>query len=57
MSWKKNRTDKVADVLRFVGYAFLAFDAIILSAFTLWFTGRFIWHLMQWLDDVFFSRW
>ena len=57
MSWKKRFTDNVGDILRFIGYAFLAFDLIVLSIFSLWFIAKFVYELSLWLDRVMFDRW
>jgi hypothetical protein len=45
----------VARLLRFAGYVFLAFDAIVLSSFTFWFVAKFVWHLAGWLDHRLFD--
>ena len=55
MVWKKKFSEQIADILRFAGYVFLAFDAIVLSAFTFWFIAKFIWHFGGWLDHKLFS--
>lgn len=55
MSWRKRFTDNAADILRFIGYLFLFLDAIVLSIFTLWFTGKFIWFFARWLNRVIFD--
>jgi hypothetical protein len=57
MSWKKPFTDNLAGLFRFIAYAFLAFDLIVLSIFSLWFISKFVYELSLWLDRVFFSRW
>lgn len=56
MSWKKKFTDSVGDTLRFIGYAFLVCDCILLSLFSLWFIGKFLWRLSEWLDRVIFDQ-
>ena len=56
MSWKKNTTEKAGDGLRFAAYLFIALDAIVISAFTLWFVWNFTAKLMDWLDRVLFLR-
>jgi hypothetical protein len=56
MSWKKKITENAAGTLRFIGYAFIIFDAIVLSAFTLWFTCKFLWQLINWLNKTIFSE-
>ena len=55
MSWRKKFTDNAGDTLRFIGYAFLAFDLIVLSVFSLWFTGKFLYRLSGWLNRVLFG--
>ena len=57
MSWKKRFTDNIADVLRFIGYAFLALDAIALAVFSFWFIAKFVYELSLWIDRVLFERW
>jgi len=57
MSWQKKKLETIADVFRFIGYAFLIFDGIVLGFFTFWFTCRFIGHLIDWLDRNFFQGW
>lgn len=56
MSWQKNFIDHIGDILRFIGYAFLAFDLIVLSLFSLWFVCNFIYRLSGWLNRVMFDR-
>jgi hypothetical protein len=56
VSWKDNFFDKVADMLRFIGYACIAIDAIILAAFSLWFTGKFIWFFTDWINRIIFVQ-
>jgi hypothetical protein len=55
MYWKKKFSEQIADILRFAGYVFLAFDAIVLSAFTFWFIAKFIWHFGGWLNYKLFN--
>jgi hypothetical protein len=55
MSWRKNFTDNAGDILRFIGYAFLAIDLIVLSVFSLWFVTKFIYRTCGWLDRVLFE--
>ena len=55
MNWKKKFSEHISDLLRFIAYVFLAFDAIVLAAFTFWFVAKFIWHLGQWLNYVLFD--
>jgi hypothetical protein len=55
MSWRKHFTDNAGDTLRFIAYAFLAFDLIVLSIFSLWFVGKFIYFLSDWLNRVMFG--
>ena len=55
MGWRRQFVDQIAEILRFIGYSFLFFDAIILSLFTLWFTGKFLWFFTRWLNRVIFS--
>ena len=58
MSWKKKFTDHIGDVLRFVGYIFLAFDAIVLSVFLFWFIVKFVWRFAEFIDfHIFNSPW
>jgi len=56
MSWQKTFIDKAGDILRFIGYAFLAVDAIVLAAFTFWFIAKFVWNFMSFLNRVMFGR-
>jgi hypothetical protein len=56
MTWRMRFIDSAGETLRFIGYLFLVLDAIILSAFTLWFTGKFLWFFAHWLDRVIFSN-
>jgi hypothetical protein len=58
MNWRKRFIDDAADNLRFIGYLFLYLDAILLAAFTLWFTKNFVWFFACWLKSVLFDeRW
>ena len=56
MSWRKKLTDNISDVLRFSAYIFLAFDAIVLSAFLFWFLAKFLWRLTQYIDYKIFQN-
>ena len=56
MGWHNRFTDKAGDTLRFIGYLFLFLDAIVLSIFTLWFTAKFIWFFVGWLNRVAFGK-
>lgn len=56
MSWRKKFSDNAGDTLRFIGYLFLFLDAIVFSAFSLWFIGKFIWFFACWLDRVVFGN-
>ena len=55
MSWRQKVSDHIADFLRFIGYVFLAFDAIVLAVFSFWFVAKFLWHLTQYLNRVLFD--
>ena len=55
MSWQKKRTDDVANALRFVGWVFLALDAILAATFSLWFVWKFLSFLKDWLTKTIFS--
>ena len=55
MSWRSRLTDDIGERLRFIGYAFLILDGVVLSLFTLWLTAKFLWFLGCWLDRVMFS--
>jgi hypothetical protein len=55
MSWRKTFTDNIGDILRFIGYAFLTFDMIVLSIFSLWFTSKFVYFLSGWLNRRMFN--
>jgi hypothetical protein len=48
MSWNRRRTDDLANALRFVGWVFLAIDAILLAIFSLW----FVWHFLAFFRDL-----
>ena len=56
MSWRKKLTDNISDVLRFTAYIFLAFDAIVLSAFLFWFLAKFLWRFTQYIDYKIFQN-
>jgi hypothetical protein len=55
MSWRKKFTNNAGDILRFIGYAFLAFDLILLSVFSLWFIAKFVYRLSGWLNRMIFD--
>ena len=57
MSWQRRFTDNAGDVLRFIGYAFLALDAIVLAIFSFWFVSRFAYEFALWLTRILFDRW
>jgi len=56
MSWKRKFTDQIANLLRFGAYVFLAFDAIVLSAFLFWLIIRFVWRFAQYIDYHLFKN-
>jgi hypothetical protein len=56
MSWQKNFIDHIGDILRFIGYAFLAFDLIVLSLFSLWFVCNFVYRFSQFLARTIFDK-
>jgi hypothetical protein len=56
MNWKSGFFDKIGDFLRFIGYACLAVDVIVLALFSLWFTSKFVWFFIGWLDRVMFAH-
>ena len=56
MGWKKTFRESAGDILRFMGYAFLAFDLIAISIFSLWFVCRFLHRLAGWFDRIMFDR-
>jgi hypothetical protein len=56
MSWRKNISENIADILKFLGHGFLILDAIVLAAFSFWFICRFTWQLAHWLQRILFSN-
>lgn len=56
MSWRKNISENIADILRFLGYGFLIMDGIVLAVFSLWFVCKFTWQLAHWLERMWFSN-
>jgi hypothetical protein len=58
MSWKKKISEKIADLLRFAAYLFLALDTILLSVFLFWFLARLLWRFAQFVDyHIFQNPW
>jgi hypothetical protein len=58
MSWKKKFSERIADLLRFAAYLFLALDTILLSVFLFWFLAKFLWRFMQYVDHhIFENQW
>lgn len=55
MSWNRGKTDDLAKALRFVGWAFVALDTILVAMFSLWFAWRFLDFLRTWLTKTIFS--
>jgi hypothetical protein len=55
MSWNRGKTEDLAKSLRFVGWAFVALDAILLAMFSFWFAWRFLGSFKDWLVKTIFS--
>jgi len=56
MSWQKNVTEKISDVMRFLAYACLATDLIVLAGFTVWFSGKFLYFFVRFLNRTIFGN-
>jgi hypothetical protein len=50
MSWQKSFVDRIGDILRFIAWGCLVVDGILLSLFSVWFIGMFLWRLAGWLN-------
>lgn len=55
MSWRKNLADWLTDLLRLAARAGLLIDAIIISAFTVWFVAKGCRKLMELVDEWLFQ--
>jgi hypothetical protein len=56
MRWTSNITDHWADVLRFFVRAVFILNGLMLAAFSVWFTARFLWRLHRYLGRVWFGH-
>lgn len=56
MSWHRKHTDRIADVLRFIAYAFLALNVILLTMFSFWFVRNFLGFFKNWITRMIFSQ-
>jgi len=56
MSWKQTFVERIGDNMRFIGYAFLLLDLIVLSVFSLWFLCRFVHRFSGFLNRVMFDK-
>ena len=56
MNWKQTALEKLGEALGFLGKACLIIDAILLSVFSVWFVGNFLWHLCGWLNRTLFGQ-
>lgn len=56
MAWRQRTTELLADYLRFVGRGAFLVNGILLALASLWFTAKFLWHLIQFLDRTLFSK-
>ena len=56
MSWGKSVTEKIADVMRFLAYACLAIDLIALAGFTVWFSMKFLYFFLRFLNRTIFNN-
>lgn len=56
MNWRRRLTEHLIDHLRFVPQACMQINLLILSLASVWMTLRFTWRLVQWVDQLLFSR-
>ncbi len=56
MGWQKKFADNAGDILRFIGYAILAIDLIILAALSLILTSKLAWFFLKWLNRTIFAH-
>lgn len=54
MNWKASTLEFLGDVMRFVSRACFIACIILLSAFSVWFVAKFLWHLSDWLNRTMF---
>lgn len=55
MLWQHRLLDRMAELLRFTLKTCLFIDLFMLALLSVWFTVKFTWFLLNWLDRVLFS--
>lgn len=55
MGWNRGRTEDLAKALRFIGWAFVALDTILLAMFSSWFVWKALGFFRNWLARTLFS--
>jgi hypothetical protein len=56
MAWRQKLTDLMADYLRFLGRGALLVNVILLALASVWFVGKFLWFLTNFLNRTMFSK-
>lgn len=56
MGWQKSFINNIGDVLRFIGYSFLAIDLIVLACLSLAITSKLAWYFFNWLNRIVFAH-
>jgi hypothetical protein len=54
--WKENLIELLRNILRFMSFIFLLFDAILLAVFSTWFTYKIVFFTIDWLSKTVFSK-
>lgn len=54
--WKAKLLDLLRNILRFTLWLVLVVNGLLLGVFSIYFTGRFLRHLRDWLDRVLFDE-
>ncbi len=55
MQWNVNITERWGEIIRFALKAAFLLNVVMLAVFSVWFTGRLLWRLHQYLARAWFG--